>query len=166
MSSEPRDSSMDAAFMRMAVVCSMLAWVPFVDLTSGEPLSVDRVIAIAFRVLVWWPCVFFFGLIMRDTTRQGGKWAINLKRPVCSQCGMPLRRMRFLSCYQWIWDGWTCHECGFEMKWGRPVKEQNALARWTVLRALGESNTREHQPQLRDERIRNVNDQMRREKAP
>ena len=162
MSSKPRDSSMDSSFMRVAVVCSVMAWVPFMDLVFGEPLSVDRVISVAFRVLVWWPCVYFFGLILRDTARQCGKWAINLKRPVCTQCGMLLRSM---SWHQWAWGGWTCHECGFAMKWGRPVKEQKVLARWTVLRALGASNAREHQPQLRDERIRNVNDQTQRGQA-
>src|SRR5690349_8733954 len=122
MSSQPCDSSINEAFIRKALDCCILAWAPFVDLMFGELLPVGRLVSIAFCVLVWWSWVFFFGLIMRDTIRRRGMWAINLKRPVCTQCGMLLRRMWFLRWHQWTWGGWTCHQCGFEMKWGRPVK--------------------------------------------
>lgn len=149
--------------MSLPLVCGILAWIPLSVSLSKEPLSVSMVVCIAFGALTWWSCVFFFGLIMRDTIRREGRWAINLKLPVCPQCGVPLRTMRFLIWLQRIWGCWTCHECGFEMtKWGRPVKKQNSLARWAVLRALGYAGKHEHRPQRRDERIQYGNDQTQR----
>lgn len=149
--------------LSLPMVCGMLAWAPISVLMSREPLSVSSLASIAFFTLVWWSFLFFFALIMRDTIRREGRWAINLKLSVCPQCGNPLRTMRLLIWLQRTWGCWTCHECGFELtKWGRPVKKQNSLARWAVLRTLGHAGNHEHRPQRRDERIQNGNDQTQR----
>lgn len=160
---QPRDSNLDGKIFGMAYACAILAWAPFGLLLSGEPPPAGKIVSIAFHMLVWWSFVFFFGLIMRDTIRRGGRWAINLKLSVCPQCGTSLRTMRFLIWLQRTFGCWTCHECGFELtKWGRPVKKQNSLARWAVLRTLGYIAKHGNRPQRRDERIQKGNDQKQR----
>lgn len=160
MSVQRRDSEIDGSFIIVPLFCTILAWAPIGIFMAGESLPVGRIVSIACHMLVWWSGVFFFGLIIRDTIRQRGKWTIELKLPVCPQCGLPLRTMRFLIWLQRTFGCWKCHECGFEMtKWGRPVKEQYSLARWAVLRALGAASKHEDRPQGRDERIQSVKDQ-------
>jgi ribosomal protein L37E len=101
---------------------------------------------------------------VRDTFRQRGKWGINLKPVVCTQCGTPMPMVRKpASLNQALWGGGTCAECGFELdKYGRPVQEQNTLVKWAVLRAVEDSDKRQHRPRHREERILKVNDQTQR----
>jgi hypothetical protein len=121
------------------------------------------------------PGLLIFGLaavamvfVIRDTIRQRGKWGINLKPAVCTQCGTPMPTVRKPANWrQALWGGGTCPECGFELdKWGRPVEDQNSLAKWNVLRAANETERGEHRPRRRDGRIREANDQTQRGEAP
>lgn len=119
-------------------------------------------------------CVAVFGslsvglfLVIRDTIRQRGKWGINLKPAACTQCGTPAPLVRKpANASQTLWGGWTCAECGFELdKWGRPLEEQNTLAKWAVLPAVADVDE-EPRPLKRDERIRETNDRTQRGDAP
>jgi len=131
---------------------------------SADPPVAIVVVAIIFGLLVWGTLVVFGGLILRDTIRQRGKWGINFKRAVCTQCGTAMPMIRKPANWrQTLWGGGTCAECGFELdKWGRPIEGQNTLAKWAVLRAAGAADEREHQPHSRDDRIQNVKDQTQR----
>lgn len=155
MSAEERDEIKLVAFF-----CGMFAWIPLEDLLYGEPLPVSMIVSNALGVMVWWAFMFFFGLILRDTILRRGLWCINLKKAVCSQCGKPLLKITFLGWLKWLWNGCSCHECGFQLnKWGRRLKEQNTLAKWAVLRAVGDAEEREYRRQRLDKRIQTVNDQ-------
>jgi hypothetical protein len=107
-------------------------------------------------------------LVIRDTIRQRGVWGINLKPAVCTQCGTTMPTVRKPANWrQALWGGGTCPECGFELdKWGRPVEDQNTLAKWNVLRAAKETERGEHGLRHRDARIRDANDQTQRGDAP
>jgi hypothetical protein len=156
----------DASITVAAFICGMIAWIPVGVLMSGEPLPVSMIVCNALGLLVWWAFMFVFGLILRDTILQRGRWCIDLKRAVCSQCGKPLLKMTFLNWLKWLWNGWSCHECGFQWnKWGRPMKEKTTLAKWSVLRAVGDAEEREYRRQRLDERIQNLNEQMQRGNA-
>jgi hypothetical protein len=161
MSAKERDD-----IMLVALVCGMFTWVPLGFFMSGEPLPVSMIASNILGLLVWWTFMFFFGLILRDTILQRGRWCINLKRAVCCQCGKPLLKMTFLGWIKWLWNGWSCHECGFQWKkWGSPVNEQNNLTKWAVLKAVGNVEEREYRRHRLDERIQNVNDQTQRGNA-
>jgi hypothetical protein len=100
-------------------------------------------------------------LIVRDTIRQRGKWGIPLKQAVCTQCGtlMPMAFRKPTSWRQAMWGGWTCAECGYELdRWGRPLAEQNTLARWVVLPAVEEADRR----RPKDDRVRGRQDKTQR----
>lgn len=158
MSEKERDEIMVVAF-----VCGMFAWIPLEVLLSGELLPISSIVSKALGVLVWWAFMFFFGLILRDTILRRGRWCINLKRAVCSQCGNPLLKLTFLGWLKWLWSGWSCQVCGFQLNnWGRPVKAQYTLAKWAVLRAVGDTEEREYRRQRLDERIHNMNAQTQR----
>lgn len=158
MTAKERDKIMLVAF-----VCGMNAWIPVEILMSRKSLSVSVIVSNVPGLLVWWTVMFFFALISRDTILRRGRWCIDLKRAVCSQCGKPMLKMRFLDWLKWLWNGWSCRECGFQWnKWGRPVREQSNLAKWAVLRAVGDAEEREHRRQSRDERILKMNDQTQR----
>ncbi len=99
-------------------------------------------------------------LMVRDTIRRRGNFGINLKPAVCTQCGTPAPAIRTpANRRQMLWGGWTCAECGYELdKWGRPVAEQNTLARWAVLPAVEEADRR----RPRDDRVRGKQDKTQR----
>lgn len=134
---------------------------------SAEPPVAIEIVAGIFGVLIWGVLIVFGSLMLRDTIRQRGKWGINFKRAVCTQCGTPMPMVRKPANWrQALWGGGTCPECGFELdKWGRPIAEQTTLAKWAVLRAAEDAQEREHRPQLGHERIRNVKDQTQRGEA-
>jgi hypothetical protein len=104
-------------------------------------------------------------LVIRDTTRQDGKWGVNLKPTACTECGVSAPLIRTpTSWHQTFWGGWTCHECGLLLdKWGRPVETQNTVAKWAVLRAAEEVEDDDRRPTRRDKRIREANDQTKRD---
>src|SRR4051812_32581001 len=83
-------------------------------------------------------------LMVRDTVRQRGRWGINTKPARCKKCGQPAPVVRVpKSLNQTLWGGWTCAECGFELdKWGEPVPNQTAPAKWRVVEALNRSSPR------------------------
>jgi hypothetical protein len=119
---------------------------------------------IAEVVLILSPLAIGIYLVIRDTIRQRGKWGINWKPAVCMQCdtSAPLFR-KPANRRQALWGGWTCAECGFELdKWGRPVEEQNTLAKWAVLRVAEKIQEREYPAHEPDERIREANNQTQR----
>lgn len=65
-----------------------------------------------------------FGLLLRDTIRQQGRWGINFKSLAgsrCPICSTPLPTVRTpRSVSQMLWGGWTCAKCGCEIdKWGK-----------------------------------------------
>jgi hypothetical protein len=99
-------------------------------------------------------------LVIRDTIRGRGNFGINLKPAACTQCGTPAPLVRKpTSRRQAMWGGWTCAECGYELdKWGRPVAEQNTLARWAVLPAVEGADRR----RPRDDRVRGKQDKTQR----
>jgi uncharacterized membrane protein len=99
-------------------------------------------------------------LVVRDTIRRRGNFGINLKPAVCTQCGTPAPAIRKpANRRQMLWGGWTCAECGYELdKWGRPVAEQNTLARWAVLPAVEEADRR----RAKDDRVRGKQDKTQR----
>jgi hypothetical protein len=120
---------------------------------------------IAFSILLFGALGVGAVLVIRDTIRQRGNWGISFKQAVCSQCGtaMPMMFRKPTSWRQAMWGGWTCAECGFELdKWGRPLEEQNTLAKWAVVRAALDADKDEHRPLKREERIRETNDQTQR----
>jgi hypothetical protein len=103
--------------------------------------------------------VLLFGLVLvvRDTIRRRGNWGINFKSPACTECGEPVPLVRKPANWrQALWGGWTCSQCGFELdKWGRPVENQETLAKFAVLRTAREAADRERRQQPgQDERIR------------
>ncbi len=64
--------------------------------------------------------------VIRDTVRGKGRWGVNTKAAVCSECGTPAPVVRVpRNRQQMLWGGWTCEECGLELdKWGQPVADQ------------------------------------------
>jgi ribosomal protein L37E len=128
---------------------------------SPEPPVAVVVAIVVFSVLFFGALTVGAVLVIRDTIRQRGKWGINTKPGVCTECGTPAPLVRKPANWnQALWGGWTCSECGFELdKWGRPIEDQNTLAKWAVLRAAEETGQREHPLKRRDDRIRNANDQ-------
>lgn len=66
-------------------------------------------------------------LVIRDTRRGRGRWGINLKGAICSQCNTPAPTVRVpQNASQWLWGGWTCKHCGLELdKWGQPTGQDN-----------------------------------------
>jgi hypothetical protein len=88
-------------------------------------------------------------------------WGLTFKRAVCAQCGILMPTFRKPANWrQFMWGGWTCPECGFELdRYGRPVEEQNALAKWSILRAAEEIGKGGQRPRHWDERIRSAHDQ-------
>ena len=135
----------------------------------SEVLPVALVVAlIIFGVLFLTAIAVGMWLVKRDTIRRRGKWGINLKPSVCTECGTPMPTFRKPASWrQAMWGGWTCAECGFELdKWGRPTKEQNNLAKWAVFRAAENAEEDESQPHNRDEGIRKGNDQTKRGDVP
>jgi hypothetical protein len=99
-------------------------------------------------------------LVIRDTIRQRGRWGINLKQAVCMQCGTPMPRVRKPANWrQALWGGGTCPECGFELdKWGRPVEQQNTLAKWAVLPAAERAEEHQGRAEPQDDGIRKLHD--------
>jgi hypothetical protein len=99
-------------------------------------------------------------LVIRDTIRRRGRWGINLKQAVCTECGTPMPLVRKPANWrQALWGGGTCPECGFELdKWGRPVEQQNTLAKWAVLHAAQRAEERQRRAEPHDDRIRQVDD--------
>jgi hypothetical protein len=126
-------------------------------MSSGELLGMIALIAVS--VLMFGALAVGLMLVIRDTIRQRGNWGVNFKPAACTECGTPAPLVRKPANWrQAMWGGWTCKECGFELdKWGRPVAEQNELAKWAVLR--GPEQRERRRP--RDERIRDVHDQTR-----
>lgn len=149
----------------VAMVCGVLAWVSFVHLFEEAPLEWILGGPIALSLLVWW-LVLFWGLILRDTIRRRGFWGLNFRRFVCTQCGNSWSAWGGITRWNWreiVRGIQSCHVCGFELnQWGRPITDQNFLAKWNVLRATGVANKRKSRTPQRDERIHNVNDQTQR----
>jgi ribosomal protein L37E len=133
---------------------------------SFDLLGIIAVSALA--VLIFGLLTVGLVLVVRDTIRQRGKWGINTKPGVCTQCGTPAPLVRVpANRKQALWGGWTCAECGFELdKWGRPVEGQNQPAKWKVLGTVEEVGQRRPRSRPRDERICDVNDQTQRGDAP
>lgn len=164
-------SKLPVAFIVVATVCTLLVWVISihflfpVDLPAvPEDDYLPKVIAASIGGSVGlWVLVFVACLVFRDTIRRRGMWGYNFKRIVCPHCGTRLRReLRFFTWNQWMWGGWTCHECGIELsQYGRPWKQQTPLAKWVVL-AAENANERERRLQHQEERIRNLKDQTQR----
>ncbi len=156
-------SSISVIFV--AIVCSVLAWVVYVHIFSQEDVTGILVCSTVLSLCVWGNALFV-GLILRDTIRRRGFWGINFRRRVCTQCGTSWSPWRIRGT-RLTWRGIvrgieTCHECGFELnQWGRPVKDQNPLAKWNVLHTAY-ANQHKHRRRRRDDRILNVNDQTQR----
>ena len=70
-------------------------------------------------------------LMIRDTIRRRGKWGINLKPAVCTECGTPAPVIRKpKNRQQALWGGWTCSKCGCELdKWGRAADSKPGNAK-------------------------------------
>jgi hypothetical protein len=66
--------------------------------------------------------------VVRDTIRKRGRWGINTSPVVCLKCGTAAPAIRKPASFrQFLWGGWTCAECGFELdKWGHPVHSDGA----------------------------------------
>ena len=128
---------------------------------SAEPPLAILVTLIVVSVLIFGSLAVGAMLVIRDAIRQRGKWGINLKQAVCTQCGTPMPMVRRPANWrQALWGGGTCPECGFELdKWGRPFEEQNTLAKWATLRAVEEIEERQQQRHS-DDRIQATKDQM------
>lgn len=126
------------------------------------PLGMIAVIALA--VVIFGALTVNVVLVIRDTIRQRGKWGINFKRAVCTECDAPMPLVRRPANWQQaLWGGWTCAECGLELdKWGHPVEDQDAPAKWKVLRAAEEAGRKPRRPRPSDERIRDENDRTQR----
>ena len=118
----------------------------------------------AFFVVLFGSLAIGLVLVVRDTLRQRGRWGINLKPAVCTQCGAPMPMVRKPANWrQALWGGGTCPECGFELdKWGRPIEDQNSLAKWAILRSAEETEESSRRAKLLEERIRAVNDRTQR----
>src|SRR5947209_2203424 len=130
-------------------------------MSSDLPLLI---VGIAVSVLFFGALLVGLVFVVRDTIRGRGNFGINLKPAVCTQCGTPAPAIRKpANRRQMLWGGWTCAECGYELdKWGRPLAEQNTLARWAVLPAVEEADRR----RPGDKRVRGRNEQSRRRDTP
>jgi hypothetical protein len=114
-------------------------------------------LAIVISIAVLAPLAVGFVLVVRDTIRQRGNWGVNFKSPACTECGTPVPPVRKPANWrQALWGGWTCSQCGFELdKWGKPVENQEALAKFAVLRAAREAAERDRRARAEpDERTR------------
>ena len=89
-------------------------------------------IAIAFSVVILGLLLVGCYLVVRDTIRQKGVWAINLRPPTeCPMCGFPVPLFRIpKNRNQALWGGCTCSGCGCEYdRWGELVAKQSFPAK-------------------------------------
>ncbi len=92
-------------------------------------------IAISFSGVVFILLLVACCLMVRDTIRQKGCWAINLRPPkTCPKCDTPAPLVRIpKNRSQALWGGCTCTGCGCEYdRWGEPVEKQPFPAKWSA----------------------------------
>ena len=104
-------------------------------------------------------------LVIRDTSRQRGNWGMNFKQVICTHCDTPMPMVRKPANWrQALWGvGRAPNAVSSWISGVVPVETQNTAAKWAVLRAAEEAEEDERRPPRRDKRIREANDQTKRE---